>query len=74
LVDDHQLFRDGMKRILNEEPDFKCIGESGFGIQAINEVYDLKPNVVLLDVNLPDVNGDYVCKKIKKNITFDLTS
>lgn len=57
LVDDHQLFRDGVKRILEMEGDFRIVGEGSDGADAIRLAEDLQPDIVLMDINMPNING-----------------
>jgi two-component system response regulator DegU len=57
LVDDHQLFREGVKRILEMEDDFKVVGEGADGEEAYRLAEIHKPDVVLMDINMPNVNG-----------------
>jgi two-component system response regulator DegU len=57
LVDDHQLFREGVKRILEMEEDFKVVGEGADGDEAYRLAEIHKPDVVLMDINMPNVNG-----------------
>lgn len=57
LIDDHQLFREGVKRILNMEDNFEVVGEGDDGEQAITLVEEKEPDVVLMDINMPNVNG-----------------
>lgn len=57
LVDDHQLFREGVKRILEMETDFKVIGEGADGHEASLLAEQHKPDVLLMDINMPNVNG-----------------
>jgi two-component system response regulator DegU len=57
LVDDHQLFREGVKRILEMEDDFKVVGEGSDGDEASRLAEVHKPDVVLMDINMPNVNG-----------------
>ncbi|HEX7056202.1 MAG TPA: response regulator transcription factor [Bacilli bacterium] len=57
IVDDHQLFREGLKRILNMENDMEVIGECSDGLQAIEACNSLQPDVVLMDINMPVENG-----------------
>ena len=53
LVDDHDLLRAGVRAILEKDPTFQVVGESGDGQDAIRLVADLHPDVILMDVNLP---------------------
>jgi DNA-binding NarL/FixJ family response regulator len=57
LVDDHSLVRRGFRRMLEDEPDMKVVGEAGDGKQAIKMAWDLHPQVVLMDCALPTMNG-----------------
>ncbi len=57
LVDDHQLFREGVKRILEMEQDFKVVGEGADGEEAYRLAENHKPDVLLMDINMPNVNG-----------------
>lgn len=57
IVDDHQLFREGVKRILDFEETFEVVGEGDDGIEVV-ELYDkYNPDVVLMDINMPQMNG-----------------
>lgn len=57
LIDDHQLFREGVKRILEMEPDFEVVAEGEDGKDAIVLVEEHQPDVVLMDINMPEMNG-----------------
>ncbi|MGN7469319.1 response regulator [Brevibacillus sp. SAFN-007a] len=57
IVDDHQLFREGVKRILEMEEDFKVVGEGADGEEAALLAEEHKPDVLLMDINMPNVNG-----------------
>lgn len=57
LVDDHTLFREGVKALLSTTADIEVIGEAGDGIGAVQQFQSLRPHVVLMDINLPGVNG-----------------
>lgn len=66
IVDDHALLREGLIKILSLEDDLKIIGEAGKGEEAIELTRTLKPNVILMDINMPGVNGIEATKVIKK--------
>ncbi len=53
IVDDHDLVREGLRTILEQEPGFEVIGEAGDGQEAIREAHRLAPDVILMDLNLP---------------------
>lgn len=57
LVDDHALVRRGFRRLLEDEPDIQVVGEAGTGRQAVDLAMDLKPNVVVMDYAMPDLDG-----------------
>ncbi|MFC5469689.1 response regulator [Cohnella suwonensis] len=65
LADDHQLFREGLKRILNMENDLEVIGECGDGIQVLEFCNREKPDVVLLDINMPTENGVVATERLR---------
>jgi two-component system response regulator DegU len=67
LADDHQLFREGLKRIINMEDDMEVIGEAGDGIQVIelcNQLHS-EVDVVLMDINMPIENGVVATERLK---------
>ncbi len=57
IVDDHPLFRAGLRRVLELENDLEIVGEAADGPIAIEQARKLKPKVILMDVNLPNLNG-----------------
>ncbi|MCA1065362.1 response regulator transcription factor [Rossellomorea sp. AcN35-11] len=57
IIDDHQLFREGVKRILEFEPSFNVVAEGDDGSEAMNLVETHEPDVVLMDINMPEING-----------------
>lgn len=57
LVDDHQLFRDGLKNILNTKSNMNVIAEASNGREAVKVCSKLSPDVAILDVSMPDMNG-----------------
>jgi two-component system response regulator DegU len=65
LADDHQLFREGLKRILNMEDDLEVIGECGDGIQVLEFCNLQKPEVVLMDINMPVENGVVATERLR---------
>ncbi|ANE46704.1 chemotaxis protein CheY [Paenibacillus swuensis] len=66
IADDHQLFREGLKRILNMEDDLEVIGECGDGIQVIEFCNNQKPDVVLMDINMPIENGVVATERLRE--------
>jgi len=68
LVDDHTVVRQGLAKLLDAEPDFKVIGEANNGREAIKRVEKLKPNVVLMDIAMPLLNGIEATRHITKAV------
>ncbi|NPA90894.1 MAG: response regulator transcription factor [Chloroflexi bacterium] len=62
LVDDHQVVRQGLRAILQQEPHFEIVGETGDGIHAITLISHLKPDIALVDIRLADMSGLEVCR------------
>jgi len=67
LVDDHAVVRSGLHMILEPEPDVAIIGEAENAKQALAQAESLKPDVILMDIHLPDLSGIEVTKQIKAN-------
>ncbi|MGG0787718.1 response regulator transcription factor [Peribacillus simplex] len=57
IIDDHQLFREGVKRILDFESSFDVVAEGDDGSEAMDLVETYKPDVVIMDINMPNMNG-----------------
>jgi DNA-binding NarL/FixJ family response regulator len=57
VVDDHPVVRDGLVTILNTQPDFEVVGEASGGQEAIEAVLDKKPDLLLLDLEMPEMDG-----------------
>ena len=64
LVDDHVLFRSGVRTLLERSDDFEVVDETGDGLEGIKRARSLKPDVVLLDLNMPGVGGIEAVKAI----------
>lgn len=64
LVEDHKLLRVGLKSLFDENPDIKIIAEAQSGKEAIEKAKLYKPNVILMDIGLPDMSGIDAAKKI----------
>jgi DNA-binding NarL/FixJ family response regulator len=65
LVDDHPLVREGLKAVINASPKYKVVGEAENGTRALQLVKELKPDVVLMDLSLPDQSGIEVTRQIQ---------
>ena len=57
VADDHAVIRAGMRRLLEGYPDFEVVGEAADGLEALAEAQDLGPQVILLDMRMPGMNG-----------------
>jgi DNA-binding NarL/FixJ family response regulator len=64
LVDDHSIVREGLKALVNSQTDMWCVGEAADGRAAISGVQSLSPDVVVLDVSMPEMNGLQVTEQI----------
>ncbi|MBJ6727387.1 response regulator transcription factor [Geomesophilobacter sediminis] len=64
LVDDHKIIRDGLSAILQNQDDIHIIGEAGEGSEAIDKVQALSPDVVVMDLTLPDMGGIVATRRI----------
>lgn len=67
IVDDHGIVRTGLRALLQPEPDMAIVGEAGSVKEAVKKANELKPNVVLMDVNLPDGSGIEATRIIKES-------
>ncbi len=64
LADDHQVLRKGLAKLLHEQPDMQVIGEAGDGLSVVELARLLKPDVVVMDLGLPQVSGYEATRKI----------
>ncbi len=67
IVDDHSVVRQGLRMFLKLEKDFEVIGEASTGAEAVDRVVELHPDVVLMDLLMPGMNGVEATKAIKKS-------
>lgn len=65
IVEDHQLFREGLKSMLNSRDDIEIVGEAQDGLEGIRRIRRLKPDLVLLDLSMPKMGGISVMKEVK---------
>jgi DNA-binding NarL/FixJ family response regulator len=67
IADDHPLFRHGIREILNLVPDIQVIGEASTGEESVTQAEALHPDVILMDVNMPGVNGIEATRRILRD-------
>lgn len=67
ICDDHTLFREGMKAILEQEPSIEVVGEAGDGREAVAMARQLNPDIVLLDISMPDLSGFEAASRIRQS-------
>ena len=66
IAEDHQTVRDGIKFLINAEPDLEVIGEAGDGREAIRMAEKLSPDILLMDISMPKLNGLKATAKLKR--------
>lgn len=66
LADDHKMVREGIRCLLENVPEFNVVGEAADGYECISLVNKTKPNIVLLDIDMPDMNGMEALRVIKE--------
>jgi DNA-binding NarL/FixJ family response regulator len=66
LLDDHQMLIDGIKSLLKDEKDFSIIGEATRCKEAFDKIESLDPDIIISDINMPEMNGIEFTKKIKE--------
>ncbi|MEZ5364873.1 MAG: response regulator transcription factor [Bryobacterales bacterium] len=67
LADDHQVVRQGFARILNGEEDMEVVGEASDGREAVQKAIELKPDIVIMDVSMPELNGIEATRRLQKD-------
>jgi DNA-binding NarL/FixJ family response regulator len=68
LADDHTIVRQGLARLLGDQPNLKVVGEAVNGIKAVKMAVDLEPDIVIMDIAMPRMNGIEAAKRIKKEL------
>jgi two-component system response regulator NreC len=67
LVDDHTLFRQGLKTLISAEPDMHVAGEASNGGEAVEKAAEVRPDVVLMDISMPGLSSFEACRLIRKH-------
>jgi DNA-binding NarL/FixJ family response regulator len=65
IADDHELFRDGVRVLLQSHPGWEICGEAGTGVEAVAQAEELLPDIVILDISMPDLNGADAARRIR---------
>lgn len=67
IADDHQLFREGLVTLLTDSNQIEVVGQAENGSEAIDKAFKLKPDIIIMDIGMPTLNGIEATKIIKKN-------
>ena len=65
LLDDHEVVREGLRHLLESDPDMEVVGEASTAAEALERIGDANPRVAVLDVRLPDGSGVEVCREVR---------
>jgi DNA-binding NarL/FixJ family response regulator len=68
LADDHTIVRQGLARLLNDQPDLKVVGQVVNGRAAVDKALELQPDIVIMDIAMPRMNGIEAAKRIRKKL------
>ncbi|MEW8978083.1 MAG: response regulator transcription factor [Symbiobacterium sp.] len=68
ICDDHMMVRQGVRMVLQSEPDLELVGEAGRGEEVVELTKQLRPDVVIMDISLPDISGIEATKRIKEAV------
>jgi len=67
VIDDHTLFRDGIRRLLDGEPDIEVVGEASDAVEGLEKIRNLRPDVVLMDIGMPGMSSFEAARLIERN-------
>lgn len=68
IVDDHEMVRDGLAVMLSRQDDFSVVGEAQNGLEAVEKTRELQPDVVLMDLRMPELNGVDAMRRIRNEL------
>ncbi len=66
IVDDHQIMREGLCSMIEQEPGFSVVGDASNGREALELIEETQPDVVIMDINMPDMNGTEATRRVTK--------
>ncbi|MCI0663370.1 MAG: response regulator transcription factor, partial [Acidobacteria bacterium] len=66
IADDHPVFRQGLRQIIESEPDLQVVGEAGDGNSALERIRSLKPGIAILDIDMPQLDGMAVTRRLRE--------
>jgi DNA-binding NarL/FixJ family response regulator len=64
LADDHPIVLDGLRNLIRAEPDFALVGEAASGLSALKIIREQRPDVAVLDISMPELNGIVLCRRL----------
>src|SRR5437764_11632017 len=68
LADDHALIREGLKALINAQADMEVVGEAGDGLAAYKAAKELQPDLIVMDVSMPEMNGAKATERLKQEL------
>jgi DNA-binding NarL/FixJ family response regulator len=68
IADDHTIVRQGLARLLNDQPDLRVVGQAVNGREAVDKAQELEPDIVIMDIAMPQMNGIEAAKRIRKKL------
>lgn len=66
LADDHRIFREGLHRLLSSTGDVEVVGQTGNGMDALKLIFELKPDIAVVDISMPKLDGIEVVREVKR--------